>query len=453
MFKRRHWRWPLLALAGLLTLAAGCSKSAFDQATGKGWIRGINSIADSPQLFFVIAEQAEGSITFREAVGFNEWDDLSYNFSFDLFRQGANEPDRLVTQPIDVEPDIEYSLVLTGSIDEPTLLMWEEPERVWDGTETIFEVDFIHVSPLSGQLDVYLAPEDTAPVVGNEVGTLSNGERLAYQEFEGGDYVLTLTAPGDPSTVILESAPLALSPAERITIAVFDTDPTITSAVGVSLINRDGLAIPVADVDAPPRSRMLHAAFGTGPFDGYINNDLTAPVFPDLEFNELSPYIDIAELETPLTITAAGDPDTVLLEDSIVSLADTSQTVVFYGATDEWATRILLDNSRPISTEPQIRISNFSANVDVVDVYDIPTGTAPEDAVLPRFFNLQSGSATNFSFAFLESRDLVVTLPGETEPIAAPLTIDLVGGQIAEIMIVDTVDPAVLELVIYETRP
>jgi hypothetical protein len=453
MFERRHWHWSLLALTGLLTLAAGCSESAFDQATGKGWVRGINSVADSPQLFFVIAEQAEGGITFREAVGFNEWDDLSYNFSFDLFRQGADEPDRLVTQPIDVEPDVEYSLVLTGSIDDPTLLMWEEPERVWDGTETVFEVDFIHVSPLSGQLDIYLAPEDTAPVVGNEVGTLSNGERLPYQEFEEGDYVLTLTAPGDPSTVILESAPIALSPAERITIAVFDPDPTITSALGVSVINRDGLSIPVADIDALPRSRMLHAAFGTGAFDGYINNDLAAPVFPNLEFNELSPYIDITELETPLTITAAGDPDTVLLEDTILSVTDTSQTVVFYGATDAWTTSILLDNTRPIASEPQIRISNYSANIDVVDVYDIPTGTAPEDAVLPRFFNLQSGSSTNFSFAFLEPRDLVVTLPAETEPIGAPLTIDLAGGQIVEIMIVDTVDPAVVELVIFETRP
>jgi hypothetical protein len=198
---------------------------------------------------------------------------------------------------------------------------------------------------------------------------------------------------------------------------------------------------------------MLHAAFGTGAFDGYINNDLTAPVFPDLEFNELSPYIDMADLEAPLTITAAGDPDTVLLEDTILSLEDTSQTVVFYGATDDWATRILLDNSRPIATEPQIRISNFSANIDVVDVYDIPAGTAPEDAVLPRFFNLQSGSATSFSFAFLEPRDLVVTLPAETEPISAPLTIDLAGGQIVEIMIVDTVDPAVVELLIFENRP
>ena len=238
-----------------------------------------------------------------------------------------------------------------------------------------------------------------------------------------------------------------------MTVAFFDPDPTITSALGVNIINRDGASVAVADVNASPRSRMLHAAFGTGAFDGYFNNDLAAPVFPDIEFGELSPYVDMTELETPLTITAAGDPGTVLLEDTIESLADTAQTVVFFGATDAWETRTLLDNSRPIATEPQFRISNFSANVDVVDVYDIPTGTAPEDAVLPRFFNLQSGSSTNFSFAFLESRDLVVTLAGETEPITAPLTIDLAPGRIIEIMIVDTVDPAVVELVIFDNRP
>jgi hypothetical protein len=155
----------------------------------------------------------------------------------------------------------------------------------------------------------------------------------------------------------------------------------------------------------------------------------------------------------PLTITAAGDQATVLLEDTILSTDLSPRTVVFYGATDAWLTRTILDNSRPIATEPQFRISNFSTNVDVVDIFDIPVGTAPEDAVLPRFFNLQSGSSTNFSFSFLEPRDLVVTLSGGTEPISAPLTIDLSGGQIVEIMIVDTVDPAVVELVVFETRP
>jgi hypothetical protein len=453
MIERRRRLGAAVAVTVLLVLGAGCSESKFDQATGKGWIRGINSIVDSPELFFVIAEQAEGGVNFRATQGFNEWDDLSYNFSFDLFRQGQDEPDRLVTQLVDVEPDIEYSLALIGSLDEPELLMWEVPEREWDGTEAIFEVDFVHLSPQTGQLDVYYAPEGTAPVPGNEIGTLSYGERLPYREFDQGDYVLVLTAPGDPATVILESAPIAVNPAERITVAFFDPDSTITSAVGVNIITRDGTAVPLGDVNALPKARMLHAAFGTTAFDGYINNDLSAAAFPDVEFGELTPYVDMTELEAPLTITSAGDPDTVLLEDTIQSVTDTLRTVVFFGPADAWLTRTLADSSRPIATSPQFRISNFSANIAAVDVFDVATGSTPEEVVLPRFFNLQSGSSTNFSFGFLEPRDLIVTLPGETEPVAAPLTLDLVGGQLLEIMVVDTVDPAVVELVIFESRP
>lgn len=261
MIERRRRLLAAVAVTVLLVLGAGCSESQFDQATGKGWVRGINSIVDSPELFFVIEGQAEGGITFRETEGFNEWDDLSYNFSFDLFRQGEDAPDRLVTQLVDVEPDIEYSLALIGSLDEPSLLMWEVPERAWDGSETVFEADFVHLSPQIGQLDIYYAPEGTAPAAGNQVGTLSYGERLPYREFEQGDYVLVLTAPGDPATVILESAPLASAPAERITLALFDPDSTITSAVGVNIISRDGTSATVGDANAPPRVRMLHAAF------------------------------------------------------------------------------------------------------------------------------------------------------------------------------------------------
>lgn len=161
----------------------------------------------------------------------------------------------------------------------------------------------------------------------------------------------------------------------------------------------------------------------------------------------------MTDVEVPLTITAAADPGTVLLEDTIESVNDTLRTVVFFGPADAWLTRTLADNSRLIGSSPQFRISNFSANIDAVDVFDVEAGTGPEDAILPRFFNLQSGSSTGFSFGFLEPRDLIVTLPGETVTVAAPLTLDLVGGQLLEIMIVDTVDPGVVELVIFESRP
>jgi hypothetical protein len=453
MFEQRRWHGPVLALAALLAIGSGCSQTAFDQATGKGWIRGINSIVDSPELVYVIAEQAEGGISFRETVGFNEWDDLTYNFSFDLFRQGAEEPDRLATQPIDVQPDIEYSLALIGSLDDPSILMWEVPERDWSGSESVFEADFVHLSPLSGQVDVYYAPAGTAPADGNQVGTLSYGERLPYREFEEGDYVLIITAPGDPSTIILQSDAVLRGPAERVTIALFDPDLTITSPLGVNIIDRNGNATPLPDINALPTARMLHAAFDTGPFDGYINDDFTAPAFPAVAFGAVSPYVDMADDEVPLTITPAGEPGTTLLEDTIVSIDNTQQTVVFFGTPDAWQVRALLDNSRPIATEPQFRIANLSVNVESVDIWDIEVGTSLEDAVLPRFFNVPSGSSTSFSFAFLEPRDLVVTRTGETEPISAPLTLDLAPGTITDLMIVDTADPAVVELRIFDTRP
>jgi hypothetical protein len=454
MIERKRWRVPALAMIGFLVFGAGCSESKFDQASGgKGWVRGINTIVDSPQLFFVIEEQAEGGVNFRATVGFNEWDDLSYNFSFDLFRQGADQPDRLVTQLVEVETDIEYSLALVGSLDEPSVLMWEVPEREWDGTETVFEADFVHLSPQTGQLDVYYAPEGTAPEPGNQVGTLSYGERLPYGEFDQDDYVLVLTAPGDPATVLLQSAPIATDPAVRITVALFDPDSAITAAVGVNIIARDGSTVSVGDVNSLPKARMLHASFGTAAFDGYVNNDFSAAAFADVEFGELTPYVDMTNLDAPLTITPVGDPGTILLEDTIQSVEDTLRTVVFFGETDAWFTQTLVDNARPVATEPQFRISNFSINIDAVDVFDVPSGTTPEEAILPRFFNLQPGSSSNFSFAFLESRDLIVTLAGETEPISAPLALDLTGGQVLDIMIVDTLDPAVVELVIFESRP
>ena len=103
----------------------------------------------------------------------------------------------------------------------------------------MFEVDFVHLSPLLGQVDIYYAPTGTAPVSGNQIGTLSNGDRIPYMELEQGEYEIILTAPGDPSTIVFQSGGIERTPASRITIALFDTNPTITlliSSLRLSLL-------------------------------------------------------------------------------------------------------------------------------------------------------------------------------------------------------------------------
>ncbi len=219
-----------MALIAVL-LTGGCAETSLEEATGKGTIRGINAIVTAPELIFMIEERSIGNARFKGAAGFAEYDDLTYNFNFDALLPGDATPTRLATQFIDVLVDTEYSLVITGTVANPAIMFWEAAARVWDGTETVFEADFAHLSPSLGEVDVYFAPVGTMPVLGNAIGTLSFGERIPHLEFADGDYELIITPRDDPDPLnyLYQSNDLTSTSATRITFAFFDPDPSITA--------------------------------------------------------------------------------------------------------------------------------------------------------------------------------------------------------------------------------
>ena len=437
-------------LASVLVVS-GCAESSLQEATGKGRIRGINSIATSPELTFKIEERGIGSVNYRAVAGFAAWDDLNYNFNFDLLLPGALNEDRIASQIVDVFADIEYTLVLTGTLDNPSVLVWEQAEREWDGTETVFEVDFVNLSPLLGQVDVYFAIEGTLPVAGNQVGTLSNGERQPYLEFPEGDYEIIVTAPGDPATVIFQSTGIPRLPAVRVTVALFDPDPSIVAAIGVNIISDGGSSQNLSDINTPPQVRTMHTAFGTVNFDGFFNNDFNNVIFPNVGFGEISPYVDLTEILTPLTLTPVGNIGAPLIEDEIQFITNIRRTIFLYGQPAELFTRKLPHTGRQLSTFPVMRITDLSSNTSLLDVYDVEAGTVLDDTVIPRFAGMITGLSTSFFDSSAGMREFVITLSGEKTPIATPLVLDLANCNLIDMVIVDTVDPTVVELQVFDS--
>ena len=293
-------------VATLLTVVAlsGCSDTQRLEATGKSSVRGINALVDSPELTFLIEERGISGVAFKAVTEFTEYDDLSYNFNFDVVLSGDTVATRIASQFIDVVANSQYTVVLTGSYDNPIISFWEEPERIFDGTETIFEMDFTHLAASQGEVDVYLAPIGTTPMLGEAIGSLNFGERIPYQEFTDGTYEFIVTPKDLPGTILFQSNSLISTPGTRVTMAIFDPDPSLNANLAVNLLNTAGGSAALFDINSPARLRLLHAAFGTSNIDGYLNSDFTSAVFPNLAFGEVSPYADIDGSLMPLTITA-----------------------------------------------------------------------------------------------------------------------------------------------------
>ena len=443
----------LLPLLATVVIFAGCAETQRPEATGKGSVRGINAVVTSPELFFLNEERSMGNVNFRGIAGFQEWDDLEYNFNFDVFLPGEPEATRIASQFIDVVAGNEYSVALTGTLDNPVIVTWEDPERDFDGTEDFFDLDFVNLSPLTGEVDVYYDIEGTAPQAGMEIGRIANGERIAFQQFQPGDYVLILTAPGDPATILFESESFPRIAGERLSFLFTDPDPSITSPVGVDLVGRSGSPQRVADINSPPQLRVLHASFGTQNFDGYLDENLANLVFPNVAFKELAPFADAADVFLPLTLTEVGAPGTELFTVSIQQILGSLRTILIFGTSDELLARPIINDARPLSTYPVVRITHLSSNLATgLDIYEVAAGTELTDEVFPKFASSILGISTGFFATDTGMLEFILTLPGEKEAIATPVALDLANGNVVDMVIVDTADPAVVELLIIESN-
>lgn len=442
----------LVATLAVVTAVSGCAESAREQATGKSNIRGINAIVTSPELNFLIEERSFGNVDFKQNSGFNSFDDLSYNFSFDLLLPGTLQATRLATQFIDVQADHDYTVVLTGTIANPSIFFWGDPIREWSGTETVFEVFFTHLAPSIVELDVYFAPTGTVPVLGQAVGSVSNGDRLPALDLEAAQYELILTPKDDPATIIYQSVPLTATAQTQVLVAVFDPDPSVLGNVGVNFIPQSGGSFLLADINFPPQVRTLHAAFDTGNFDGYFNNDFANIIYSDISFQELSPYADVSAAVTPLTLTPVGNSGATIHEGDAIASTGSKRTVVFAGVPGALFFIPLLDDARPLETFPIVRILNASFTTAFLDIYIVPAGTPIEDLIIPQIRSIPTTADTGFAASSTGMLEFTVTLAGEKTPISTPLLLDLANGDTVDIVIVDTVNPGTVEMVIFASQ-
>jgi hypothetical protein len=439
----------LLLLAATVLALVGCTESQRPEATGKGTVRGIHAVPTGQDVTFLIEERSLGNISYKNSTGNQEFDDLTYNFNFDARLPGESALTRIATETLTVAPDMDYVFALTGTIAAPSVLVWEAEERQWEGTETVFDVSAGHLSSGTGAVDVYFAPTGTAPVAGGARGTLAFGERLPPFEAENGEYVLTLTAAGDPAAVLFRSSVRDYTERTSVLFTIQDADPSIVSGLSVRRIDQGGTSVEVGDPAFPPTRRFFNSAFGSGNMDVYVDEDFTAPIVGNLAYGAVSADVPVPSGASDYTYTAAGNPGAILLENEDTVAPNTRGTNFVVGEPDDVDALTFLDDRRPVTGFGKVRVIQVAASFDSVDVYLLDAGADHEDTApnLPRLAsNLSSG------YLHLEPGDyeISVTEIGEKGLLAGPVPITVGAGGIVETAIIDTADPNLLDVVIYD---
>lgn len=441
-------------LLAIITLAAvaGCSgETALPEATGDGRIRMINAIPSSPEITFLIEERSLDSVAYKSNSSPQRWDDLTYTFNFEISRPQQTETTRIASRSLDVVREVDYTFVVRGSLEAPTVDLWEIPVRSFSGAGTVFEMRVGHTAQTLGSVDVYLGLESAAPDLGARVATLAPGEVSTPSDVEQDVYIVTLTSAGNPADILYQSVPTQIVSNQSVLVTVFDGDANDTAPTTIRIFNDQGLSSALADARFPPTARFIHATADLGTSDLYDDAALQNRIVADLAFGDVTGDIDMAVGESTITATAPGNVGAIQLEDTLTTLAGSHVNYYFTVLGDELTGAQVPVDRRSIETAVRLTFFHSAINHDSVDLYVVEAGTSVDDS-LPRQIGLSYGLQTASIRLAAGSYDIYITAAGEKTVLDGPVSLEAALGDVFEAVLLDRVDPSLAEFKLFPPR-
>jgi hypothetical protein len=404
-----------------------------------GRIRALNMVSTRASMDFLRVERVEGSLTFKQGTGFIIVDSDTYNFNIEFTAPGAADPTRVVSFPATIEVDRDYTFVIT----EPTpnnFVVTAFDRDVADGPAGETAIDLMHVATNFGSVDIFIEAPG-APLVGAMpfAPAVSPSNAVLEGTLPAGDYVVSLTPPGNPSMPLFTSTTITLADGDRVFATLADSVGTITADVSILLTSTQANGgQEILDINAPAELRFLHAGSQAGPLDLIIDDDFAMPLHGAVAPESVTSYAGLAAGTHNIKIIPAGDPITIELDQDADTPAGVRTTLLVGGDLGAIAAAQELDDLRPFLGAAKLRLASGAATEGAVNIYIVPPGTD---------ITTESPVVTNFSLGlspylqFLPADyEVILTEPGTTNVIGTPVPITMDGSGLYGIVVVD--DPA-----------
>ena len=431
-----------VVLVSLISLWLGSCGNLSDTLGPEGSLRSLHAVPDLWQGLFYVRDVFQGTTEYGGATGLLRVGEDLYPFRLDVRVPGASNRVALsFDQQIDAGQ--QYTFVFSGSEASPTVTVWQWAEQQFSGSAA--GASFGHAGQSLGSVDVYLEAPGTNLATATPRATLAFGQHAQDLALVSGQYELTVTSPGNPAGVLFQSTAFDLPGGAFPTFAILDSAGQYASTVIVRALDLSGVTL-LEDAANPPTLRGMHAAFGQGNIDIAVNNQFAPPLIGNLAFKGISAASPATADSVPLTVTAAGDPGTVLV-DSTLDLPGGSlnaTTVVGPSGTEDAFT--VTETGRPLGAFAQFHLVHGASNAAAVDVYLVPAGQDFTQS-FPLVPGLAFKTTSGYPVVNPDSYDLVVTSSGSTTVLVRADGLTLNAAGIYSALLVDTADSAVMELV------
>ena len=177
--------------------------------------------------------------------------------------------------------------------------------------------------------------------------------------------------------------------------------------------------------------------------------DFSAPIFSDLAFGQSTGNVPVDEGIVNYTYTEVGD-STAIISDAtqLITRGLRTSTFIHGEAGGELSRIILIDNRRPIDSHAKLRILHTAFDMQAMDLYLVEVGTDITDRV-PLIQNMTIGFASDFTATVAGDYEVILTAIDDKTPLLPPIPMNLVNGDVVEMIIVNSVvDPAVPDVLI-----
>jgi hypothetical protein len=423
---------PSILLAALASLAlAGCGGGRERPPSTEVTV--IHAAPSYPDLSFLRSQRLEASNAYSQATTLT-FDSDTYTFNIEATFLAGSEPTRLESFSYDVTSEERYLVVLAEVAGAIKPLVLAQPYFDVDSTSTEFR--FVNAVENLPEADIYLEPpgtDITTAVARNSLGFL---EDVPPATTAPGDYEITLTAPGDPSTVLFRSTSITFTAGDSLRFVIVDGAEKGTAPLYIVAISpASETSAILVDPSLPASVRAINAAADRLPRDLYVNDDFSAPLIGGLEFGAVSPDTTLEPGEVNITLTPAGNPSAIEFENPSNLFGSVRYDILIGGHSGETAALYVTEDFRSLSGVARFRLLNGVNSHDNLQVFLAEPGTDVTTAV-PQFVLTSPNWSDRTSFG---PGDYELTLrdPDSATVVYGPAPISLAAGGVYTIVAID----------------
>jgi hypothetical protein len=432
------WRHVWVVLASLVL--ASCGGSSYDgngngnlgKPITSGFLRMVNTLPDSPTLLAGLDGLTLTRVSFAQATALQQLASGKYAIDVQYIDPGAVTVTLINKEQTTLEADTQATVFIVGTLNDRHTKTVVNPLPAITAGDA--EVQVMQTVASQSSLDVYLT--DAAA----DIATTPKLTTLAFDQVSdlatisaGTNYRLRVTAAGS-TTVLYDSGVFPIADMTRVMFVVVDYfGPGGSGFRVVQLNNQNATNFP--NEALPVAFRVANMIATVPSADLYVGPVAGTPTFAGVAFGSVAPLQQFPPGTLACTLTVAGDPATVLFTGNVSLTSGETRTLVLTKGVGNAASRITIDNTRPISSEGQLQIVNAAPSSTPTDMFLIPPGQSTTNTTA-KVVNQPLLSIAG-AIAAAGTYDMAFTPTANTTPIAGPAPLEIVNGDIHTIYVID----------------